>query len=257
MRRKSWMSILVLTGCLAGSLSAGTFGTVVSIGGHASDLALDPGRGVLYIANYTANRIDVMSLANNTIQTSINVASQPSSLSLSPDGNYLLVAHYGNFASPASSANALTVINLTSNGKQTFARGNPPLGVAFGIDNHALVVTTAEFLLFDPVSGAMQTLTTIPALTAKTLPQPPATFPPNIVAASVGVSGDGLKMYGLTDTFEFSYDVTSQQLSVVGYVSTPPQGPRVVSVNADGSFYVSGWALNDPQGHLVAEFPNP
>ena len=257
MRRKSWLSSLALTGYLAAVSWAGTFGTVVPVGGHASDLALDPGRGVLYIANYTANRIDVMSLANNAIHTSINVASQPSSLSLSPDGHYLVVGHYGNFAPPSSSGNALTVIDLTSNGKQTFALGNPPLGVAFGIDNHVLIVTTSEFILFDPVSGTMQTLTTIPALTAKTLPQPAATFPPNIVAASIGVSGNGLKMYGLTDTFEFSYDVTSQQLNVVSYVSTPPQGPRVVSVNQDGSYYVSGWALNDPQGHLMAEFPNP
>ncbi|MEO7143154.1 MAG: hypothetical protein ABI165_06570, partial [Bryobacteraceae bacterium] len=249
--------MLVLTGCLGGVSLAGTFGTVVSIGGHASDLALDEARGVLYIANYTANRIDVMSLGNNAIQTSINVASQPSTLSMSPDGHYLVVGHYGNFAPPASSTNALTVIDLTSNSQQTFALGNPPLGVAFGIDNRALIATTTEFILFDPVSGTMQTLATVSGLTAKTLPQPAATFPPNIVAASVGVSADGLKMYGLTDTFQFSYDVTSQQLNVIGYVSSPPQGPRVVSVNRDGSAYVSGWALNDPQGHLISEFPNP
>ena len=30
-------------------------------------------RGVLYIANFTANTIEIMSLSNNTIQTSINV----------------------------------------------------------------------------------------------------------------------------------------------------------------------------------------
>jgi len=44
--------------------SGGTFGQVVVIGGEAIDLALDESRGVLYIANFTANRIDVMSLAN-------------------------------------------------------------------------------------------------------------------------------------------------------------------------------------------------
>ena len=41
-------------------LLAGTFGKVIPIGGHASDLALDEARGVLYIANFTANRIEVM-----------------------------------------------------------------------------------------------------------------------------------------------------------------------------------------------------
>ena len=45
-----------------------TFGQVVAIGGQAADIALDEGRGVLYIANFTAGRIDVLSLSDNTIQ---------------------------------------------------------------------------------------------------------------------------------------------------------------------------------------------
>src|SRR5216684_466706 len=131
---KSYWWKITLAASLATVGWSATFGTVVSIGGHASDLALDEPRGVLYIANFTANRVEVMSLASNSIQTSINVAAQPSSVALSPDGRYLVVAHYGNAAPPASSSSALTVIDLTSNGKRTFALGSPPLGVAFGID---------------------------------------------------------------------------------------------------------------------------
>ena len=251
------LALTVSVSCAAGA--TGTFGKVVAIGGAAADLALDESRGYLYIANFTANRIEQMSLANNTIQTSINVPSQPSSLSLSPDNRYLVVAHYGNFAAPGSASNALTVIDLGSGGKQTFALGNPPLGVAFGLDGRALVVTSQEFILFDPVSGTTQILSTVSGLQAKTLPATPAgpAFPPNIVAASLGVSGDGTKMYGLTDIFQFSYDVNTQQLNIVGYVSTPAQGPRVVSVNSDGSYYTSGWTLNDRFGNLVGEFLNP
>src|SRR6476661_11283882 len=89
---------------------SGTFGKVIPIGGQASDIALDEARGVLYIANFTANTIDVMSLADKTIQTSYNVAPQPGSLALSPDGQYLVVAHFGNFS--GAPANAITVINL-------------------------------------------------------------------------------------------------------------------------------------------------
>src|ERR1035438_3145506 len=80
--------------------AAATFGTRVAIGGEAADVALDESRGLLYIANFTANRIDVMSTADNTIHTSINVAPQPGSLALSRDAQYLLVAHFGN-TSPA------------------------------------------------------------------------------------------------------------------------------------------------------------
>ena len=79
---------LVLGAGLVAPVSAATFGTVVPIGGQAADIALDEPRGLLYIANFTANRIDVMSLSDNTIQSSINVAPQPGSLALSPDGNW-------------------------------------------------------------------------------------------------------------------------------------------------------------------------
>ena len=84
---------------LSRPFDAATFGTVVPIGGHASDIALDESRGLLYIANFTANRIEVMSLADHSIRTSMNVAPQPGALSLSPDGQFLLVAHFGNFTS--------------------------------------------------------------------------------------------------------------------------------------------------------------
>src|ERR1700681_3673604 len=146
LRKRFWWN-LALVVPMACTAWGGTFGRVVSIGGQASDIALDEARGVLYVANFTANRIEVMSLANNTIQTSINVAAQPGSISLSPDGRYLIVAHFGNNLAPASPTNVLTLIDLTANNaKQTFALGNPPLGTAFGADGRALVVTTQEYI---------------------------------------------------------------------------------------------------------------
>src|SRR6202035_485006 len=60
---------------------AATFGTVVPIGGQASDIALDESRGLLYVANFTANRIEVMSTTDYSIHTSMNVAPQPSAIS--------------------------------------------------------------------------------------------------------------------------------------------------------------------------------
>ena len=84
-------ALLMIPMCALG----GTFGTVVAIRGHAADIALDERRGVLYVANFGANRIEVMSLAKHTIGTSINVAPQPGSMALSPDGQFLLIAHFG------------------------------------------------------------------------------------------------------------------------------------------------------------------
>ncbi len=245
-----------LVAALAAAAWGGTFGTVVSIGGHASSLALDEQRGVLYIANFTANRIEVMSLANNTIQTSINVAAQPSSLALSPDDRYLVVTHYGNVAPPASSNNAVTVIDLTSSGKQTFALGSPPLGVAFGIDGLALLVTSTDFLLLDPESGSTQELDSITGVISKTLPQPPASFPPNIVAATVGASADGTVIYGFSDTLLFRYDVATRSLSSGLYTSSPTLGPRAISVSKNGTYFTAGWTLKDRDFYNISQFPN-
>ncbi len=243
--------------CFTAAAWGGTFGTVVSIGGQASDLALDQPRGVLYISNFTANRIEVMSLANNTIQTSINVAAQPSALALSPDDRFLVVCHYGNAAPPASSSNALTIIDLTTNGQQTFGLASPPLGVAFGIDGLALVVTSTDFLLLDPVSGTTTELNTIAGVSSKTLPQPAASFPTNIVAASVAASGDGLTIAGFGDTLIFRYDVTSRSITGGLYTASPTLGPRAVSVSQDGSYFTTGWALKDQYFYNISQFPNP
>lgn len=256
---KSYWWKTVLAASFAVAAWGGTFGTVVSIGGEASDLALDETRGVLYIANFTANQIDVMSLATNTIQTSINVAAQPSSIALSPDGQYLLATNFGNAAAPGSPSNALTVINLTTQGTQTFSLGNPPLGVAFGADGLALVVTTTDFLLFDPSTGATQELSTLANVVANTLPVAPANFPADITAASVAASADGLQIYGLggtTSTVTFRYDVDAKAIYPGGIVtSTGILGPRVVSLNHDGSLAMAGWVMINQQGTFVNYFP--
>jgi uncharacterized protein (TIGR03437 family) len=240
-----WTTVLAAT--LAASAWGGTFGTVVSIGGEASDLALDETRGVLYIADFTGNQIDVMSLGTNTIQTSIPVAAQPSSIALSPDDRYLVATNFGNAASPGSPTNGLTVIDLTTQGVQTFSLGNPPLGVAFGADGLALVVTSTDFLLFDPTTGATQEVATLANVVANTLPVAPANFPPDITAASVAASADGLTIYGMggtTSTVTFRYDVNTKSVRPGAIVTNSGVlGPRVVSLNQDGSLVMAGWVM--------------
>ena len=252
-------SLAILSAFLLGhSAMAGTFGKVVSIGGAASDVALDEPRGVLYIADFTANRIEVMSLATKTIQTSLNVIAQPSSISISPDGRWLLVAHYGNIAAPGSPDNGLTLIDLSNNyAKQTFVLPDPPLGLAFGSDGHALVVTTTNFLIFDPTFSTIHVLISIPAQAAKTIPQPAQSFPPAILTASVGASADGNWIYGFGDTLVFRYNVPTGSLNSFLYTSTPPLGPRAVSVAQDGTYAAMGWIMTDMQGRWTSEFPSP
>jgi uncharacterized protein (TIGR03437 family) len=243
---------------LAGAALGGTFGTIVPIGGQASDIALDEARGVLYIANFAANRIEVMKTSDLSIPQSINVNPLPGSIALSRDGQFLLVAHYGNFKPPATLDAALTLINLRTNTRQTLSLPAAPLAVAFGADGLALVVTTADVSLLDPVSGTIQTIDTIPSLASKTLPVPVNNFPVQITESALGVSGDGLRIYGTTTAFGIVYDVVSQSLSTFPSAGAqPPFGPRSVSVNQDGSAFAFAWVLFNGFGGLESEFQNP
>src|SRR5215475_12253032 len=101
-----------------------TFGTVVPIdigaGGHVSDIVLDEPRGVLYVANFTARRIDVMSLADKKVTSSINVPPLPSAMALSRDGNFLVIGHLAGdpgfpLAPQVGPCGAITKIILGSN----------------------------------------------------------------------------------------------------------------------------------------------
>jgi len=85
---------------VAAPVSAAVFGSVVAIGGSASDIALDESRGLLYIANFGASAIEVMSTTDNTIPSSMNVPPFPGAIALSADAQYLLIAHYCNLFPP-------------------------------------------------------------------------------------------------------------------------------------------------------------
>jgi uncharacterized protein (TIGR03437 family) len=260
MRRRalSYTGLLLLWwGLLPLRSGAATFGTVVPIGGESADIALDEPRGLLYIANFTAGEIDVLSLATSTIQTAMHVAPGPSALALSPDDRFLVVVHFGNVTPPGSSTNAITILDLVASTRQTLALSVPPLGVAFGADGLALIATTTEFFLLDPVSGVIQFLTSVSNVSASSIPAAPGTPPVQIVAAAMTASGDGQYIFGLTDSIRFVYQVSEQNLWVNGYTASPALGPRVISAAADGSYVAAGWAIFNQGGVALAQFPNP
>jgi len=243
---------------LGATAFAATFGTVVPIGGHASDVALDESRGVLYISNFTANRIEVMSTTDLTIQRSMNVPPQPSSLSLSPDNQFLLVSHFGNQTTPDPSRNAITLINLNSNARQTFTTGDVPLSVAFMADNTALIVTTSGLWKFDPFSGAITVLASFQTL-AKTITVDLGTFPTQVILAETSTTPDRMYAYGVADDGSFQafyrYDLNLGNVYAVGVTASPKPLPRV-AVASDGSWAMIGQYKVDGRIRNLAQFPN-
>jgi uncharacterized protein (TIGR03437 family) len=252
MRRNTFLiSIMMAAGCIAPAAAA-SFGTVVPIVGSASDIALDETRGRLYIANFTSNRIDVLSTSDNTVHSSINLLKVPSSITLSPDGHFLLVTNYG---PNAVNGTTITLIDLTSNAQQNFSTGNPPLGVAFfstGSGQMALVVTTTAIDLFDPIAGTLQQLAAFSNL-AMTLPVPATTFPGQIVETALATSADHMHVWGVASAIAtqtvpqliFKFDGATGLLTADGWITSPLLLPRV-SVASDGSWAMIGWSAFAP-----------
>jgi uncharacterized protein (TIGR03437 family) len=260
-KKRAALALLALFST-AGLAVCATFGTSVPVRGTVSDLALDEGRGRLYVANFSAGRIEVMDTSSHSLQSPLLVPSPPSAIALSPGGGYLVVGEYNNFDSPKSKG-GLTIFNLNAGTKQDVALDNPVLSVAFGAGSQALVITTKDFLLLDPGSGNTTPLPAPVALDGKPLPVPFSTFPPEIVEASTGVSGDGQKIVILAqiaggnkqEAAVLLYRVGDLQVGVIEITSTPPLGPRSVSVNQDGSKFMVGWTLMSQNAIGLADIP--
>lgn len=268
---------------LAVASHAATFGTAVPVRGTVSDIALDESRGHLYIANFGAGRIEVMNTADPKFGfgTPLLVSKPPSSVALSPGNHFLVAGEYDSFNASSGSAETggLAIFNLDTGTRQEIGLPYPVLSVAFGAGNRALVVTKGEFRLLDPTTGRTQIIG-VTALGGAPLPVPVAicapnvlSFPANVVEAATGVSGDQQTILilaeittppigtcgvlGQSDVARLlRYRVGSNVVEQLGWASSPPLGPRAVSVNQDASRYIAGWVLSDSDLVDRADFPN-
>jgi DNA-binding beta-propeller fold protein YncE len=267
------------------------FGSVVAIGGSASDIALDESRGLLYIANFGGNTIQVMSTANNSIASSMNVLPWPGAIALSPDAQYLLVAHFCNLSTTSSTStststssstttpvatspacsNAITSIHLADQTQQVYSLASSPLAVAFLGTGQALIVTTTNILLLDPRTGQAKLVQTI-ASVASSLPVPAATFPSQILQASLSASADGKTIWGVAGAASssassstsssassggqlvFQYTGATNTISASLFVASPSLLPRI-STASDGSYAMVGWLMIGSGMYVKARYP--
>jgi len=274
-----------------------TFGTVIPIGGHASDIALDELRGRLYVANFTANRIEVISTADNTRLAPILVAPQPGTIALSPDSRYLVIGHYNTFdrgfGPDPSLRPAITILDLQTGTQRLIPRDPVPafwrapdpypsdasaLAIAFGNGPHALVISNRQtqdenvprfgpsFQLLDPATGGLTTLDSDNWVDSTSLPVPFATFPPEVMEAAASASGNGEIIYFQARVFQppddlryydGAYHVSSQRLAIGRFTSSPEPGPVLISVDQNGSTFLSNWTLTSASFVLLAQFPYP
>src|SRR5438270_1365360 len=86
--------LVVLVWASVASCWAATFGTVVPIHGTVSDIALDERRNVVWAANLSAYRVEVVNIATKTLGTPLTVPMPPSAVAISPNHRFLLVGEY-------------------------------------------------------------------------------------------------------------------------------------------------------------------
>src|SRR5688572_2767081 len=262
---------------VAAALSSAPFGSVVPVGGHVSDLAIDYRRQAIYLANFSARRIEVVSLADHTLQGPIPVTAAPCCLALSPDDRFLVVGHYGTGSDAASGAvPSLTILDLDAGQRRTVTLPSSPLAAAFGVGDSAFIVTKTELLLVDPLTGTITNLSGS-AFSSLTIPLAAPRFPPEILQASTGVSGSGRVVYVLAQGAPvvpptggetpgttpaaaqavIHYDSLARTVDVVGVTSSPQLGPRVISTDTGGGRFLAGWSLLTRRFVQLAQFPYP
>lgn len=255
-----------------------TFGQVIPLPGHINELILDEARGQMYAANFSAGRVEVLSMTTNQRIGSFLSDTSPSALSamaMSADGQYLIVTNVP--ASPDPGAlSGITVINLNNSADRrhyVLPLGEQPLAVAFAINNEALIITTTSLELFNPVDGHLQLLfdyacaTDTPpptclgvSSTPVSLPVPMPTFPREIHSANAASSRDYRYIYATTDAFVFSYDIAGR----LGFLTIRPNTSLVrpplfqqVSAADDGSYFMAGQLLFDNRMTVMADSPAP
>ena len=267
------VSLLWLTGCSFGA----TFGTVVPLHGTVSDIALDERLGRVYAANFSASRIEVIDISSRGLLGPMSVPLPPSAVAISPDYRFLVVGEYQ--AVSGAPGGGYTVFDLVAGTQQDFPLSTSVLAVAFGGDGKALIVTdqptplpksgpiTNVFVL-DPASGSLQGLS-VQSLQSDGLPVSLDMFPAQIIQAATGVSGDrnvilvlatpGSGGGGSNLSVLLRYDVPTQTLTAFGFTSSPPFGPRSVSVDQTGANVIDAWALLRlfDSYRSLAQFPQP
>ncbi len=268
-----------------------SLGTVVPINGTVSDIALDERRNVVWAANFSAYRVEQVDIASQTLFTPLTVPMPPSAVAISPDHRFLLVGEYQQPDPTLLSQNPFapetggyTLFDLDAGVRYDVNLNAPVLSVAFGSDGNALILTRTPVAdpqnpgpltnLFVLQPFPFQTLTAITSIPVQSvdLPVPLVKFPTQIGQATAGVSGDKNSIVMLAAAVNdpaatsnlsilIHYDVPSQTAHAEEFTTTPPAGPRAVSVDQTAANILVDWGMQhysaDGGSYLQAQFPRP
>lgn len=235
----------LLTFLTFSSAFAANIGTVVPVVGQVADLAYDEQRSLVYLANFTGNRVDVYSVEGGTLLSPISAGLSPASLAISPDGQTLYVAN-ANTAQPWS----ITVVNLnTQEPVNTISLASRPDAVAVGYDGAIVVLGPAGLFRIDPATGQPFQLPVSVPPSPPGLPNIPGSAVPSGFRAGMVTSAAGNLIVGLSQLNAangrlFVYDVASATVVRARNVTGVS---AILSISGDGSRFMAGPFLFDTQ----------
>ncbi len=247
----SWLCV-VFASCLLAQTTSATFGNVIALGGTPSDIVLDESRGLLYLINSSANRVDVYDYVNQQASGQIAVGQRPLAGAMSMDNAYLYVTN--------NTSSTVSVIDLSTRGLfQTVTMPAKPEGIAVGGDGRVLIATSGSgtgslnntLLIFDRTQPLGQQVTPVqfppPPVTPTGLPavqaRPTTTFRGKLLRTPDGNFIVGVSVVtNSTQTITYVYEVSSgtvlRSRLVTGQSST-------LSIAPDGSRFMAGFTLYD------------
>ncbi len=240
-----------------------SFGTAITLPGQINDIAVDEARGLVYAGNFSAGRVEVVSMDTSSRISSFSTSPQPSAMSgmaVSPNGQWLVATNLP-VTVGVPQLSGVTVVNLNDpSDRRTHAFQEEPLGVTFGADNLAVVITKQSLQIFNPADGSFRELFRFesPSGGDVVLPVTPPTLPRQIVSAHIAASADGRWIFGVTSDFVFSYQVRQPvgllTIRAIDTFVNPPSFSQV-SAGKDGSYFMAGQLLLTNDLRVIADSP--
>ncbi len=233
--RRAPAALLALLGA-ALSLPAANIGTAVPILGQVADLVYDEQRQLVYLANFSQNRIEVYSVGGQRLLTPINVGAAPASVALSPDRQTLYVAN--------NSSNTVSVVDVSTGTLQDEVPiGSRPDSLAVGADGIVVIIGGGGLMRLNAPS---RTVTAVaispPAAPPPGLPAPGAIPTPAGFRAQLAATSDGRLIFGMSANRLFVYEVSS---GTVLRSRTMGGLNAAISVAPDGAKFMVGPFLFD------------
>ena len=250
-----------------GHVSGGTtFGTVIPLPGIINDVAIDEARGLVYAGNFSAGRVEVVSMATNQRIGSFVTTPQPAAMvgmAMSVDSRFLVTLN-APVTSGVSQLSGVTAVNLNDPvDRLHYPMTATPLAVTFAKNGEAVIITSTGLVFFDPDDGAFRDLVDFSDLEGAaaadiSLPVSAATFPRSINTASMARNADGTVIFGMTDSFILAYQVSLPKgLITFRTNDTLINSPAFnqVSASGDGQFFMAGHLLFNRRLRVVADTP--